>query len=165
MRWFYTGDIGRFHPDGCLEIIDRKKDIVKLQHGEYVSLGKVCWIFFVAFCFSALLLESDFTMFFLQVEAALSVSPYVDNIMMHANPFHSYCVALVVPAQQALENWASAQGITYSDFSDLCQKQEAIKEVQGSLVKVCIFRCCLCSLHNCSFILLDLDNFCLGLIC
>lgn len=42
MRWFYSGDIGRFHPDGCLEIIDRKKDIVKLQHGEYVSLGKVC---------------------------------------------------------------------------------------------------------------------------
>lgn len=42
MRWFYTGDIGRFHPDGCLEIIDRKKDIVKLQHGEYISLGKVC---------------------------------------------------------------------------------------------------------------------------
>lgn len=41
MRWFYTGDIGRFHPDGCLEIIDRKKDIVKLQHGEYISLGKV----------------------------------------------------------------------------------------------------------------------------
>ena len=42
IRWFYTGDVGRFHPDGCLEIIDRKKDIVKLQHGEYISLGKVC---------------------------------------------------------------------------------------------------------------------------
>lgn len=41
MRWFYTGDIGQFHADGCLEIIDRKKDIIKLQHGEYVSLGKV----------------------------------------------------------------------------------------------------------------------------
>lgn len=41
MSWFYTGDIGQFHADGCLEIIDRKKDIVKLQHGEYVSLGKV----------------------------------------------------------------------------------------------------------------------------
>ncbi|KAF5740321.1 long chain acyl-CoA synthetase 9 chloroplastic-like [Tripterygium wilfordii] len=40
MRWFCTGDIGRFHSDGCLEVIDRKKDIVKLQHGEYVSLGK-----------------------------------------------------------------------------------------------------------------------------
>jgi long-chain acyl-CoA synthetase len=41
MCWFYTGDIGQFHEDGCVEIIDRKKDIVKLQHGEYVSLGKV----------------------------------------------------------------------------------------------------------------------------
>jgi long-chain acyl-CoA synthetase len=41
VRWFYTGDIGQFHEDGCVEIIDRKKDIVKLQHGEYVSLGKV----------------------------------------------------------------------------------------------------------------------------
>ena len=43
MRWFYTGDIGQFHEDGCVEIIDRKKDIVKLQAGEYVSLGKV-WL-------------------------------------------------------------------------------------------------------------------------
>jgi acyl-coenzyme A synthetase/AMP-(fatty) acid ligase len=40
-RWFYTGDIGEVHEDGCLKIVDRKKDLVKLQHGEYVSLGKV----------------------------------------------------------------------------------------------------------------------------
>ncbi|CAK9857606.1 unnamed protein product [Sphagnum jensenii] len=39
--WFYTGDVGQFHEKGCIEIIDRKRDIVKLQHGEYVSLGKV----------------------------------------------------------------------------------------------------------------------------
>ncbi|XP_027329413.1 long chain acyl-CoA synthetase 9, chloroplastic [Abrus precatorius] len=108
MRWFYTGDIGRFHPDGCLEIIDRKKDIVKLQHGEYVSLGKV--------------------------EAALIVSPFVDNIMVHADPFHSYCVALVVGSQSALEEWASKQGISYHDFSELCSKEETVKEVHASLV-------------------------------
>lgn len=45
LRWFYTGDIGQFHEDGCVEIIDRKKDIVKLQAGEYVSLGKVLHMF------------------------------------------------------------------------------------------------------------------------
>jgi long-chain acyl-CoA synthetase len=109
LSWFYTGDIGRFHPDGCLEIIDRKKDIVKLQHGEYISLGKV--------------------------EAALSSNQYVDNIMMHADPFHSYCVALVVPSRQAIEKWAHEAGIQYSDFSELCNNSAATSEVLQSLSK------------------------------
>ncbi|PON87982.1 Propionate-CoA ligase [Trema orientale] len=110
IRWFYSGDIGKFHPDGCLEIIDRKKDIVKLQHGEYISLGKV--------------------------ESALVSSNYVDSIMLHADPFHNYCVALVVPVRQVLEQWAQKVGIKYGDFSELCGKAEAINEVQQSLSKV-----------------------------
>lgn len=109
MRWFYTGDIGQFHADGCLEIVDRKKDIVKLQHGEYVSLGKV--------------------------EAALVVSLYVDNLMIHADPFHSYCVAIVVASQHAVEEWASKKGVSFSDFAELCEREETIKEVHSSLVK------------------------------
>ncbi|XP_043377698.1 long-chain-fatty-acid--CoA ligase 3 isoform X4 [Chelonia mydas] len=58
-RWLHTGDIGEFHADGCLKIIDRKKDLVKLQAGEYVSLGKV--------------------------EAALKNLPLVDNICAYAS--------------------------------------------------------------------------------
>nr|GMD19144.1 long chain acyl-CoA synthetase 9, chloroplastic [Ipomoea batatas] len=99
MRWFYTGDIGQFHGDGCLEIIDRKKDIVKLQHGEYVSLGKV--------------------------EAVLVISPYVDSIMVHADPFHSYCVALVV----------SCTGRVGRLGCRTRNPEETIKEVYTSLVK------------------------------
>ncbi|KAJ4975458.1 hypothetical protein NE237_000564 [Protea cynaroides] len=110
LRWFYTGDIGQFHPDGCLEIIDRKKDIVKLQHGEYISLGKV--------------------------EAALVSCNYVDNIMVYADPFHNFCVALVVPSQKALESWAQGAGVQYKDFSDLCVNDQAVREVQQSLSKV-----------------------------
>lgn len=74
----------------------------------------------------------------LQVEAALSTSNLVENIMMYADPFHSFCVALVVPARQALEGWANESGVKYSDFSELCQKPEAKKEVQQSLAKVCL---------------------------
>ncbi|KAK2986447.1 hypothetical protein RJ640_011885 [Escallonia rubra] len=110
MRWFYAGDIGMFHPDGCLEIIDRKKDIVKLQHGEYISLGKV--------------------------ESALASSNYVDNLMVHADPFHNSSVALVVPSRQILEKWAQDAGIEYKDFAMLCNKPEAVREVQQSLSKV-----------------------------
>ncbi|KAJ7515056.1 hypothetical protein O6H91_23G069800 [Diphasiastrum complanatum] len=110
VRWFYTGDIGRFHPDGCLEIIDRRKDIVKLQHGEYVSLGKV--------------------------EAVLSASSYVENIMLHADPFRNFCVALVVASHASLESWATKEGIIYKDFSELCEKKEAVAEVLKSLAEV-----------------------------
>lgn len=42
IKWFYTGDIGEFSADGNLKIIDRKKDFVKLSHGEYVSLSQAC---------------------------------------------------------------------------------------------------------------------------
>jgi long-chain acyl-CoA synthetase len=41
LTYFHTGDIGKLHPDGVLQIIDRKKDLIKLEGGEYVSLGKV----------------------------------------------------------------------------------------------------------------------------
>jgi long-chain acyl-CoA synthetase len=35
--WFRTGDVGQWNPDGTLSIIDRIKNLVKLQGGE-VSL-------------------------------------------------------------------------------------------------------------------------------
>ena len=41
-RYWASGDIGEVLPDGSLKIIDRKKDLVKLSFGEYISLGKVC---------------------------------------------------------------------------------------------------------------------------
>jgi long-chain acyl-CoA synthetase len=75
----------------------------------------------------------------LQVEAALTSSNYVDNIMIHADPFRNYCVALVVPLRQVLEKWAQQAGINYSDFSELCDKAESVSEVQQSLNKVCLF--------------------------
>ena len=50
----------------------------------------------------------------------------------------------------------SQQGIKYSDFLDLCQKQEAVKEVLGSLAKVRVF----CSLSaSVFFTVLDHHTF------
>lgn len=56
--------------------------------------------------------------------------------MVYADPFHNYCVALVVPAHQALEQWAQNSGINYKNFDELCHNDQAIKEVQQSLSKV-----------------------------
>ena len=51
IRWFKSGDVGQMMPDGSLKIIDRKKDLVKLQAGEYVSLGKGNFYLFNSYVF------------------------------------------------------------------------------------------------------------------
>lgn len=75
-RWYRTGDIGEFLPNGNLKIIDRKKDLVKLQNGEYISLGKV--------------------------ESKLKSNPYTDNFCVYANSNHNYVVALGPANEQAI---------------------------------------------------------------
>ncbi|KAE8295572.1 Long-chain-fatty-acid--CoA ligase 3 [Larimichthys crocea] len=95
-RWFCTGDIGEFHEDGCLKIIDRKKDLVKLQAGEYVSLGKV--------------------------EAMLKNCPLVDNICAYANSDETYVIGFVVPSQKQLLVLADQYGIRGS-WEELCNSK------------------------------------------
>ncbi|XP_075717535.1 fatty acid CoA ligase Acsl3 [Rhinoderma darwinii] len=101
-RWFCTGDIGEFHSDGCLKIIDRKKDLVKLQAGEYVSLGKV--------------------------EAALKNLPIVDNICAYASSDQSYVIGFVVPNQKELLKLAEKKGVQGS-VESLCNNPVMEREV------------------------------------
>ena len=56
--------------------------------------------------------------------------------MAYADPSHNYCVALIVPARQALEKWAQEAGVQYNDFPELCENAETVNEVQQSLFKV-----------------------------
>ncbi|KAK3698543.1 hypothetical protein QZH41_014469 [Actinostola sp. cb2023] len=108
-RWFHTGDIGEFHDDGCLQIVDRKKDLVKLQAGEYVSLGKV--------------------------EAALAQSQYAENICVYADSLKTYAICLVVPRPKQLKQLASSINIPSEDWGVLCHNKAinnaVLKELQS----------------------------------
>ncbi|KAK2187233.1 hypothetical protein NP493_172g02027 [Ridgeia piscesae] len=105
MRWFCTGDIGQWQPDGCLQIIDRKKDLVKLQVGEYVALSKV--------------------------ETVLKLCNLVDNVCAYADSAKMFSVCLVVPNDKSLVALARRIGITVAidNWQQLCDNLHVEKAV------------------------------------
>ncbi|ESP04960.1 hypothetical protein LOTGIDRAFT_205986 [Lottia gigantea] len=103
MRYFCTGDIGQFEEDGNLRVIDRKKDLVKLQHGEYVSLSKV--------------------------ETALKIMPMIEQICIVADSSKSFAVALIIPNQKNLEEFAKNKGCSGKEFSEMINDSDLVKKV------------------------------------
>ena len=69
--WFHTGDIGTITSEGCLKIIDRKKNIFKLAQGEYIAVE--------------------------YIESKLSRNENVEQIWVYGNSLESAIVAVVVP--------------------------------------------------------------------
>ncbi|KAK0147015.1 Long-chain-fatty-acid--CoA ligase 4 [Merluccius polli] len=108
-RWFCTGDVGEIHPDGCLQIVDRKKDLVKLQAGEYVSLGKV--------------------------ESVLKNCALIDNICAYANSDQNYVISFVVPNQKQLMALATQKGIVGS-WEEICTHPDMERHVLNEIKKV-----------------------------
>jgi len=104
-RWFKTGDIGQFEPDGTLRIIDRKKDLVKLQFGEYVSLGKV--------------------------ESVLKGCPVVANVCIFGDSTQSYVVAVVCPVKEILTEIAAKFGKKEMEWEEMVQD----KDVTGAVLR------------------------------
>ncbi len=106
---YLNAHIFQINADGTLSIIDRKKDLVKLQFGEYVSLGKV--------------------------EACLKTCPIVDNICIYGDSARSYCVALLTPDPKALTKLAQRLGKEEgTEFELLCRDRDITGAVLRQLV-------------------------------
>jgi long-chain acyl-CoA synthetase len=83
--WFRTGDIGEFGPEGHLRVVDRVKNLVKMQGGEYVALEKL--------------------------EAVYRGARFVQNIMVEADSAHARPVAIVCPNEKVLAEKAGELGV------------------------------------------------------
>ncbi len=87
--WFHTGDIGRIVNDGCIRIVDRKKQLFKLSQGEYVSSEKV--------------------------EGIATKSPLIAQIWVHGVSTEAVLVAVVVPHEDALAKYGGKEKAIKSD--------------------------------------------------
>jgi long-chain acyl-CoA synthetase len=102
--WYHTGDIGSFNDNGTLSIVDRVKNIFKLQQGEYISPEKI--------------------------ENIYIRCKYLAQIYVHGNSFKSTLVAIVVPEQTTLYEFAKEKGLE-CDMSSLCKN----KEIKDTIMK------------------------------
>ncbi|MCA9717409.1 MAG: AMP-binding protein, partial [Myxococcales bacterium] len=82
--YFHTGDIGERREDGSIQIIGRRKHVVKLAQGEFVAPE--------------------------QIEAALLRCALVEQLYVHADPLEACVVAIVIPNQLALRDQLERAG-------------------------------------------------------
>ena len=95
--WVHSGDIGLLTTQGCLKIIDRKKNIFKLSQAEYVIPDKI--------------------------ENLLVKCQYLSQIFIYGDSLQNYLTAIIVPDKLQLENWAKENALDSFALEDFLNHQ------------------------------------------
>ena len=109
--WFKTGDIGQWNKDGTITIIDRLKNLIKLQGGEYIAIE--------------------------HLEAVYKSCPLVANGAVIANPQHNAPAMVVVAHPVNLPAFAKKNGLgDGEDLEHLCKDEKVVDAALRELVSV-----------------------------
>jgi long-chain acyl-CoA synthetase len=98
--WFKTGDIGEIDSVGHVKVIDRVKNLVKLQGGEYIALEKL--------------------------EAIYRGSTYVNNLMIHGDSSQPRPIAIITPNEKPLAELAKSLSVEHGDAHHSKKVEEAV---------------------------------------
>jgi len=104
--WLHTGDAGLFDPDGHLVIIDRVKDVAKLDDGAVFAPQ--------------------------YIENKLKFSVYVKEAVAVGNQ-RSYVAAMVNIDMDVLASWAERRGLAYTGYTDLAQNPATYQLVHDEI--------------------------------
>ncbi|MCZ6552255.1 MAG: AMP-binding protein [SAR324 cluster bacterium] len=107
--WVHTGDAGFLDHDGHLKIIDRIKDVGKLQDGSLFAPK--------------------------YVENKLKFSPFIREAMAVGRD-RPHATALVNIDLEAVGNWAEKRDIMYTSYTDLAQKPEVYELIRDEVERV-----------------------------
>jgi long-chain acyl-CoA synthetase len=111
--WFHTGDIAIFTPDGCIKIVDRLKNLVKLKGGEYIAIESM---------------EKEYS-------KSIFVNAVNGGIMCYGDGSMDRPVAFVQANLVELRKWANGQNLPFTDDEILCNDSRVIKAVLDDLNK------------------------------
>ncbi|KAH6887986.1 hypothetical protein B0T10DRAFT_64906 [Thelonectria olida] len=105
--WFKTGDIGEFDASGHLKVIDRVKNLVKMQGGEYIALEKL--------------------------ESVYRGSQLVANVVVHADPEYSRPICLIMPNEKVLVEKAKELGVNEDNIHTMHHNSKVVNYVLKDL--------------------------------
>jgi long-chain acyl-CoA synthetase len=107
--WYLTGDAGFFDADGHLKIIDRAKDVGKLDSGAM---------------FAPKYLENKLKFF-----------PFIKEAVSFGNG-RDQCTAFINIDIEAVGNWAERRGLAYSGYTDLAAQKPVYDLIAECVEKV-----------------------------
>ena len=111
--WYHTNDAGFIDSHGHLKIIDRVKDVGRIQGG-----------------------ASDGAMFAPKyVENKLKFFPHIKEVVAYGDGRDKVCVMLNIDFE-AVGNWAERRNLGYAGYTDLAQKSEVYQLMLECVEKV-----------------------------
>jgi len=107
--WLHTGDVCTILENKSFKIVDRVKEIFKLQQGEYIAPTKL--------------------------EAVYSRSPFVSQICIYGNSTQNFIIAIIVPKKDKILEFLRQKGkATNNDTIDVVQKFLNDKELANEII-------------------------------
>ena len=107
--WLHTGDVAMVLTEhgNAIRVIDRVKNIFKLQQGEYVAPEKI--------------------------ENVLTDSPYIEQIFVHGDSLQNYLIAIIVPNKAHIVEFLKKKGIE-CDVTN-CQNYYENEDLKNDILK------------------------------
>ncbi|MBR6758280.1 MAG: long-chain fatty acid--CoA ligase [Bacteroidaceae bacterium] len=106
--WFRTGDAGTY-VDGKLSITERIKDLFKTSNGKYIAPQAI--------------------------ESCLGGDRFIEQVAVIGDQ-QKYVTAIIVPAYEALTEYARKMQIQFHTFEDLVRNQEIYKMIEGRIAEL-----------------------------
>lgn len=101
--WFRTGDAGAIDANGNLAITDRLKDLLKTSNGKYIAPQAI--------------------------ETRLGEDKFIEQVAVIGER-RKYVTALIIPAFEALKEYAEEKKIQYRDLEDLVKNADIKAMIQ-----------------------------------